>query len=389
MPDEGKIIKPDRPMICEIDLEEEVVGTVIESLTPSVRSLPGGEENQTKEHSRYYKLLQGKGTNALAQISNKSFITDPMKPDTAIAEANGVKVITNDINKKVDGNTLRVYDALTMKMTANLPHGNSVPLEAIDKARHVTLTVREYMNLCGKSDRKAAREQLNEAITTLYGLSLEWNEKFYDIQEGSTKATYHDKHWHLRIIDSYGDDLESPVQNGEVDLYFSMSLAKYFTQASIMPHAVALFKVNLKKHPNAYHIGRELELHHNMNLGKQNENRISVLTLLKATPGIPSYDEVMSTSRQVTRDIIRKLEDGLLALERDYHVLESWNYCNSGGLPLTEKQIDAYNYDEWSGWLVDYKLRDYPAQEQKRLHRAEAQGAAQENKEKKKEKSGK
>lgn len=386
MPDEGKIIKPDTPIVCEIDLGGETTATVIESSMPIMSYLPG--EKKEPQPLGYMNLLQGKGTNALAQISNKSFITDPMKPDTAVAEANGVKIITTDINTKVDGNTLRVYDALTIKMTANLPYGNNVPLESIDKARHVTLTVREYMDLCGKSDRKAAREQLNEAITTLYGLSMEWNEKFYDIQEGSTKATYHDKHWHLRIIDSYGDDLENPVQNGEVDLYFSMSLAKYFTQAYIMPHATALFKVNLKRHPNAYHIGRELELHHNMNLGKANENRISVLTLLKTTPGIPSYEEVMSSSRQVTRDIIRKLDDGLLALEREYHILEKWNYCNSGGLPLTDDQIDDYSYEEWSTWLVEYELSDYPTQERKRLHRAEAQEAAKKNKEKR-EKSGK
>lgn len=313
----------------------------------------------------YRKLAQGKGPNALAQVTNKNFTVDKMNPSIATAEAGGVKVITDNIDTKLDDNALMVYDALALKLTAALPHGKHVAqtaLTAIDRARHVKITTREYMDLCGKKDRKAAREQLNEGIRALYGVSLEWDEEFFDIEEGHVKPTHHKKHWSLRILDSVGDDLSSPVQNGEADLYFSMNLAKYLTQAPVMHHATALFKINRRKHPNAYRIGRKLELHHKMNRDKPNENRISTLALLRAVPGIPTYEEVMAGSRQVTREIIRKLEDGLLALQRDYHILESWSYCNSGGIPLTQEQVDDYGYDEWCTWLIDYKLRDYPAQ---------------------------
>lgn len=396
MPDEGKIIKPDRPMICEIDLEEEATATVIESSAPTVTGLPTRAEDEAEAPKQigYVNLLQGKGTNALARINSKSFapVHDLLNKKLGSTEANGVKIITDDITAKLDGNALRIYDILMMKMTASLPLSKTATIESIDRARHVKLAVTEYMEICGKSDRKAAREQLNEGINALYSVSLEWDQQFFDVAEGNTKPTYHTKRWRTRVLDGTGSDLDTPVKNGEADLYFSMNLAKYLTQASVMPHSMALFKINMKKHPNAYYVGREMEEHHNMNLDKPNENRIAVTTLVRNTPGIPSYEEVMSGSKKVKEKIIDRLEEtALLPLERNYGFLENWFYCNSGGEPITEKQLEAYSYDEWSTWLVEFKINDYPAQEQKRLHRAEAQEAARKNKEKKKkkEKSGK
>lgn len=345
--------------------------TEIDVLTPpkAAQALPLEEKEPQAE---FYNMAQGKGTNALARVTGNSFKIDPMAPDKARAEVDGVVIITNNINMTMNANTLRVYDILVSEMTPTLPHvgttGDDVPLEAIDRARHIRLSIADYLRLCGKKDRKAARDQLNAAAKELYEISIEWDET--EFIKGSKGNKKNNKHWKTRIIDTLGSNLDSPVKNGVLEVSFTMDLAKYLAQSPIMPHAQKLFSINQKKHPHAYYIGRELELHHNMNLGKPNENRISVKTLLKAAPDIPKYEDVMRTTKQVKRDIIDRIDASLIALRDEYGVLEEWHYCNPKGIELTDKQVEDYSYSEWSTWLVEYELADYPQQERKRLAKA-------------------
>lgn len=388
--------------------ENEIIDAVkvVEASTPKTPVAAPLEEKESQ--TEFYNLLQGKGTNALARVSGKSFKIDPMAPDIARAEVDGVTIILNNANTKMDANTLRVFDALVTVLTQQLPHGKDVTLDSIDKARHVRLKIGDYMEMCGKKDAKETKKQVIAAVSTLYNLSLEWYEGFTEKQEDTNKSTYIFKHWNTRILDarvyetkiqldSIGaksiEDISLEklkkaenklIRNGVVEVKFAFDMAKYFTQAPVMPHSQKLFPVNLKKHPYAYHIGRELELHHNMNLGKANENRISVETLLKSAPGIPKYDDVMKDRKQVKRAIIDRLDKTLLALQNEYHVLEDWHYCNSRGVELTEKQVADHSYAEWSTWLVEYKLEDYPKQEEKRKRKAQNQKKQKEKKEKEK-----
>lgn len=153
--------------------------------------------------------------------------------------------------------------------------------------------------------------------------------------------------------------------DGRIVLSLSMKMARYFATAYIMPYPYNLLTINSNNNPHSYFIGRKLALHHNMNIGKPNSNRISVRSLIATIPDLPKYDEVMSESRQITKRIIQPFERDLIALQDKYGILKSWRYCNSGGEPITDAQAEKYDYDTWIEWLVEFELDDYPDQSER------------------------
>ena len=46
---------------------------------------------------------------------------------------------------------------------------------------------------------------------------------------------------------------------------------------------------------------------------------------------------------------------------QEAEIIKSWEYCNSGGFPLTDEQLRDYDFKDWLQWLVEYTLpADYP-----------------------------
>ena len=130
-----------------------------------------------------------------------------------------------------------------------------------------------------------------------------------------------------------------------------------------MPFNNKAYEINDHKYPNAYGFATKIFAHHNMNITKQNANRIGVSTLLRSAQSIPSYEEVMQSDRHFDKRIRTPFERDLDALMRpEYGILESWEYCNAKGEPLADEQIDLKNYDVFSQLLINFKLKDYPDQ---------------------------
>ena len=283
----------------------------------------------------------------------------------ASVENEGVEIFLRNYNNiLLNVPTHKVLDALTIKLTNGFPHGENITAELIDKRREVILSVNEYMTLCGTTDRKEARKQLKTAINTLYDASLQWEEERYIIPEGKKRRVKQTIPWSTRILDTKGGDpTQDPVQNGKVCVFFAFTLAKYLSQAFPMPYPIGLLKINGNTNRHSYFIGRKLAEHHNMNIAKDNANRISVLTLINACPDLPSYDEVMEDANgSITQKIIQPFERDLIALKGKYGVLKDWHYCNSKGEPLTDEQVENYSYSTWKDWLVEFELADYPDQ---------------------------
>lgn len=328
--------------------------------------------NETKD---YHNILHGKPTNALThssktRSSKRKYTVDPFTDTGSLLTANGVQIFLRNFNNiRLNVQTHKVLDALTMKLTRSLPYGEATA-EQIQKHRAVELSVNEYMNLCGLKDKEKAQKQLKEAILTLYSISLEWNEPCPTTSKGKKNRTDSGLHHSLRIADhTIADMSRDPIKNGKVIFKFTFDLVEYLNQAFIMPYPDKLLTINSKYNPHGFHIGRKLGEHHNMNIGKANANRISVKALLEALPDLPSYESIMSgNSRSVTQKIIKPFERDLIALKDEYDILASWYYCNSGGAPLTDEQVESYRYDDWIQWLIEFELKDYPDQS-KRLEK--------------------
>ena len=319
---------------------------------------------QADEQQGYSNILQGKAINALAHTSKRGFTVNPITGIGSMT-AEDVEIFIRNYNSIVlNVPTHKVLDALTIKLTSNFPHGKEATAENIDRHRAVEISVDEYMELCQLKDRKEARKQLREAALALFDVALEWDELRYYVPEGKKKRVKETYHWKARIIDTTGADADQdPVKRGKVAVKFTFDIAKYLSQAYIMPYPDKLLSINAKYNPHSYYIGRKLAEHHNMNIGKENANRISVKTLLAALPDLPSYESIISTAgKNVTQQIIQPFERDMIALRDKYGILASWNYCNSKGEPLTEEQVESYSYDTWVQWLIEFELASYPDQ---------------------------
>ena len=102
-----------------------------------------------------------------------------------------------------------------------------------------------------------------------------------------------------------------------------------------------------------------------MNIGKSNSNRIAVKSIIDALPDLPKYREVKKREQSTTHKIIIPFERDLIALKDSYGMLADWNYCQSNGKPLTDEQLESYSYNEWSDWLIDFSLANYPDQSER------------------------
>ena len=258
----------------------------------------------------------------------------------------------------------KLADILAIELTKQIPY--LATAEQILKGRRVTLTLDEYMSICGLTDRKEARKQLRINTETLYNLSLEWDERSKVIDPETGRRKYRKKHWKGRYIDLTGEG--AGITDSEITVYFTPEIAIYLSQAYITQINLQAFTIDTNKYRHAYSLFRKLYLHYYENRAKYKHIRISVESLLKACPDMPNLEEV--SERHYKRQIIDPLEANLFALRDKYSLIEEWHYCNSGGEPLTDEQQVAYDFKDWLNWFVEYTLpADCPEPLKPKAHR--------------------
>ena len=331
-------------------------------------------ELEPSDNSLYKNILQGKPTNALSGASSRRASYNPITKAGSIMTSEGVEVFLNHYNAiALNVPAKKLLDALTIALTLNIPNKDEIKkmsveelTSVINQRRTVTLTVDEYMDLCGLKDRKEARKSLKASLEAIYNIDLEWDEERYIIPEGKKRRVKELVHFHTRVASTRGEIKRS----GDIVFSFNMDLAEYLANAYIMPYPTALFKISAKYNPYSYSIGRKLAEHHNMNIGKSNANIISVESLIKRVQDLPSYDEVMGMDKHINQRIIEPFERDIEALVAN-GMLRSWEYTNASNQPLTDEQLKTMDYSTWVKLLIHFELESYPDQTE-RLARLEA-----------------
>lgn len=319
-----------------------------------------------KPQPLYAPLVNNKATNALAKLNSEALKEDPIT-HTFLATIDGVHFTLDNRQRSNDSQLIKTMDLLMVRLGEVLQM--KAPREILEKTRLFAIPLREYMELCGLSDRKNAREQLTRSLQDLYHTSASWREEIhYNLETGEKLSTPELHTFNSRLLVSIGNPAK-PIDNGQAIVELNPRFIEALSQGFIAPLPLYLFKINQHKHPHAYRIGRLFALHENMNIGKGNRHRISVKTILDRLPGIPSYEEVMATSKKVSQLIIEPIERDLDALQDEYNGIK-WHYCNANGDPLTDEQLENYTYKEWETWLVEFEHIDYPPQK-KRLGQIE------------------
>ena len=318
-----------------------------------------------KKIEKFDNIRQGTGTNALTKMSAKEsngFKIDEITGNATIKNGNFILSIPKyEQLAGLKTSTHQLLDAITLAFT------NSGA-----KSPTVILPLEEYMSRRGLKDRKEAKTQAKADMDILKRASFSWEEK-----RGKTTQSYA----FVNLADS-----GEIKRNGSIVFTFGATFYNALLGYNVMPYPAQLQTINNKKNPNSYYLLRKIAEHKNMNVGKKNENIISVKTLLDVAPFIPSYEEVMKTDRHFDRRII-------VPFERDMDALEdtlTWHYCHSLNQPLTEKELDTMSYEMFEKLLVHTIWKDYPDQtarlERKQEHLAQTKKKRQTTSKKKRNK---
>ena len=288
-------------------------------------------------------MLNGTATNKLANIGRKTKPTriNPLADNEATIENGDFKVfIEKYSNKKtLKVGVVKLLDILAIKFS------KSNHYKAKTLKRTVTFSLDDYMtylgikNIDNYNNRRSASKRLKEALDTLYSISLEWEEKSGD------KVINYAK---MRICEAQG------IERGTASFTFSQNMAQYLNQSYIMQFPIELLAIS-ECNQNAYPIARKLALHHSIdnNHKKGTANIISVAKLLEVAPEIPSIEAVRAVNGSWSERIKGALEKALDAIGS----IVSWEYCNTKGLPLTDKQIDISAYETFIKLFVKFNIK--------------------------------
>jgi len=321
------------------------------------------------EEPSFKKTLQGTAMNRLRLTATRNIVIN-LATGNAVIEEEGFKALFKDYTALKGGLTAgakKLLDAGVFKLTEN----NHFRATAGSKLQTLaSISLEEYGALRGydlaerptSSPEEAAKEKkrlfnvmteirkrANAEMDLLYSLSLSWKEP----GSKTSSKDYSD----IRILQSKG------VQKGHINLRFSEDITAYLVSAYIMQYPLALQRLD-ERNPRSYNIGYKLALHNSIDNNRiaGTANIIGVKALTEAGGDFPSYEEVLKTDRGHWEERIKKpLETALDANQRQ-GVLEKWEYCNSKGVPLTDRQVSIPDYHTFISLYILFAIQDAPDQ---------------------------
>lgn len=289
------------------------------------------------EKAAFSTIRQGTATNALTKIR-------PTKRNTTIDTITGAATIkqgemtvTFPSFETVNGlktSTYKLLDAITEIFTAS---NSSSPI--------VQISLDDYMERCALKDRKEARKQAIADLETLRVAAITFKEK----RRGKEAGSY----YKMNISGGAGMS-----RNGIMTFSFSADFFGIMRNYPPMAYPKLIWRLNSKRNPNSYYLLRKIAEHKNMNIGKKNEDIISVKTLLAAAPFIPSYSTVTKSDRHYDTRIIAPFERDMDALNEAIQ----WEYCHKNNEPLTDDEASAIDYTTFSTLNVHVTWAEYPDQ---------------------------
>lgn len=300
---------------------------------PNKYKLP--EFEQQLDEQEVAQIRQGIATNQLTKIiaNKKNTETDPFTGITIYQKNEDFQL--NFLNLDLDkykgytATTSLLLDILIYQMTKK---GASSP--------NITMTVKEFMKLRGLTNERRTRDQIIKDLEVLFSSRI----SFRDNTSGKYK-NYLDIH----LLDAKGI-----VKNGTIYVTLGLNFYMIVKNYPLMLMPINIFSLDLNKNPHAYYICRRISEHIRMNLGKPNENIISVRTLVEACPELPDYETVSQSGRQVNQRIIQPFTRDLEELEKFF----DWEFCNSKLEPLRDEQLAIEDYDTFINLYVNVKWKD-------------------------------
>lgn len=288
-------------------------------------------EELQKDALLFNTIRQGNTTNSLAKFGGRDMTIDEITHEATFKKGECILKIPNYTSLSgLKTSTQQLLDIINIELT-----------ESGAKTPTVTLSLTEYMEKRGLRDRKEARNQVKNDLEVLQRASIRAEQR----KKGDTVF-----YEFINIADS------GKIDNGIITFTFGTSFYNMLKSYPIMHYPAPLLKINGRTNPNSNPFGRKIAEHKNMNIGKANENIISVKTLLDVS-NLPTYEEVMQKgNRKVTERIITPFERDLDNLSDIF----TWHYCHSKNEPLTDAELQNLTYDIFKDLLIYIEWKEYP-----------------------------
>jgi len=286
----------------------------------------------------FRSLRQSSAMNQISMLNTKG-LSAADDTDILCIERGNLKLFFENFSALPSGlrtTTHRLLDAMLIRFT-----------ESGAKNPEISLSLEEYMELCGLKNQQETRQQINSDIKTLKHM-------YVDFRQSSGREC---SMQHVCIC------TDMKIKNSIIYLTLSPEFFRVMKTMPVMPYPEELFRINLKQNPNSYYFLKKIAEHKKMNYFKKNADIISVQTLLQCTPELPDYNTVIHTDRAVDRRIIRPFERDM-DLFSDFDILQ-WQYCHTNGLILTEEEVNNLNYHIFYRLLVKIHWKNYPEQQKK------------------------
>lgn len=312
---------------------------------PKIIKIPEVFTPAPELNPHFNPMFQGPGTNRLAQLGARRPLAevDPVTGQATITKGD-LTVFIDQWNSQAGSglrvSTFKLLDVCALALTAINTYR---PAGGQADRTSVSIDLDDYMGICGipktKPSKDKTRRKVKEDLETLFNVSLEWSEPL-----GGKTADYAK----MRIITSQG------IKNGRILVNFSPEMAGYLTGAYVMQYPMAVLKID-ERNSATYHFGRKLALHHSMdsNQAAGTANIISVKSLLASAPDIPPHEEVAAAGRQFEQRIMAPFNRAMEALE-DF---VAWEFCNSGGQPLEDAQLDDFRYSVFVNCYIKFDIK--------------------------------
>lgn len=300
----------------------------------------------------FYLLAQSPATNTLAKkLTTK--ITNPSQLDmygNGKVEAEDFRLFVRGYGELVNGVNQSAAMLLDSLMITATRDGLQSTL--------VKLPLKEYMAMRGLKDEKEIRAQVKRDIDALERVSFEY------------KGIGKQKNAWLRV--SIAGGTVGQLKNGDIIFRFNQDFFDSFRASEKTKYLYMYFprealQGNIRQNPYKYWLARKISEHKRINLGKPNEDIISVKTLVESCPNFPTYDEVMATDRAITRRMIEPFERDMDVFSEAF----TWEY--------TTEQPDSYQtfieamiHVRWLNYPDTTKLKSEKAKSKKRTTQSKA-----------------
>jgi hypothetical protein len=274
--------------------------------------------------------IQNAPINILCSTSFKDDFSLDLIEDVATIHNSGLTLCINQYStltvKELRVSLYRMIDCLLHKFVSNF-----------DLQKTVTLTLKEYMQLCNLSDTKTARKQLKDDLQIWYNCSMS-----YTLDTSSQDKSYPQ----MRLCQDHNDIKNSILSFTLGDKFFDM-LKSRSMHRMLLP--VIVLQSNPMKNPNSYFLGKKIFIYYRSNFNKNRKTIISVKNLLKNCPNLKNWKTVKNKSQLIQSPF-----------ERDMDFLSpqiKWYYCKSGGVKYTEEELTTFSFKEFTNAYIEFETQ--------------------------------